>query len=136
MKQTKLFYIQLILFLFIISTLIISCKKETVQEEWFIEIPDSQQPVQLNQWGVTRYEKLPMRDLPDEDAEFIYWIGNVGAVFQIIKKGDQLSNLDGIYDYWYYINFESVEGWIFGTFIDIYNSYEEAVKKSEEYLFD
>jgi hypothetical protein len=123
------FLVIIILFLFI------SCgKSDNSNNKFEINLPQTQTPLDFNQWGVTKYASLKLRTEPLEEADVINHLP-LGAIVEIIKKDKELKNFENVSDYWYYIDYKSENGWIFGSYLEIFNGYEEAEKKSEEILF-
>jgi hypothetical protein len=124
-------FIILSIFLF----LFLSCNKnDKTANKVVINLPQTQTPLEFNQWGVTKYASLKLRTEPFEEADVINHLP-LGAIVEIIKKDKELKNFENISDYWYYIDYTSENGWIFGSYLEIFNGYEEAEKKSEEILF-
>lgn len=115
--------------------ILFSCaKKENEIISYEIILPQTNTPLDMNQWGVTKFGLLKLRLEPKEDAEIINHLP-LGALLEIIKKDKDLKTFDNMPNYWYYIDFKGETGWIFGYYLDIYNTEEEAIKRSEEVLF-
>lgn len=124
---------KLLIFTFLL--LILSCKNNDPANKWWkIELPLTETPVDLNQWGVTKYNSLKLREFPQEEAAVIRNLP-LGAIVEVIKKDKLLKNFDNANDYWYFVDYKSESGWIFGLYLDIFNTFEESEKKSEEVLF-
>ncbi len=123
--------------LILILFLIFSCsnnKNNQENENVYIELFDTFSPKELNQWAVTKFDSLKLRETPEEDSKIINHLP-LGSVVEIIKKENKLREFTNITDYWYFINYKGEKGWIFGYYLEIFNSYEESVKRSEEILF-
>jgi hypothetical protein len=114
----------------IILITLFSCKNKSYN----IDLPITQSPTELNQWGITRYDSLKLRSGPEEKAEEINYLP-LGAILEILKKDKEIKNFENINDNWYYINYKGEEGWIFGSYLEIFNNYDEAEKKSGELIF-
>jgi SH3-like domain-containing protein len=110
--------------------ILFSCKYKSYN----IDLPITQTPSELNQWGITKYDSLKLRTGPDEKAEEINYLP-LGAIVEIIKKDGEIKNFENVNDSWYFIDYKGEEGWIFGSYLDIFNNYEEAEKKSGELIF-
>lgn len=130
-EQMKRCYI---LFCFFII-LILSCKKDGLssKNDWQIDLPETKIPQNISQWAINKYPFIKLRMEPTEESKIIYYLP-IGAIIKIIKKDGELSSFDNENNYWYNIDYEGETGWIFGSFIEIFNSYEEALKRSEEII--
>lgn len=131
----KFFTISLVLLITLFG-----CKKsaDIDNEEWEIELPETKPPETIKQWGVLLFENLILRDQADEYATKTHFFreNEKGSIVEIIKRSDKLSNFEGTIDYWYYVDYEGELGWIHGQYIHIYNNYDQAVKRSEQILFN
>ena len=114
----------------VLLLMLFSCKDKDLN----IDLPITQTPRELNQWGITKYDSLKLRTGPEEKSEDINYLP-LGAIVEIIKKDGVIKNFDNANDYWYYIDYKGEVGWIFGSYLEIFNSYEEAEKKSGELIF-
>ena len=129
--------ILLILLIFIIS---VSCgnNKKKKNNDVEIELPDTKNPVELNQWAFVKYKYTKLRQDPIAESKIIYYMEsdrNRGTIAKIIRKENELRKFDNKFNYWYYIDYDGIKGWVFGSFIESFNTYEEAVKKCDEALF-
>ena len=59
----------------------------------------------------------------------------LGSLVEIIKKENTIKDFDNKFGYWYYIDYKGEVGWIFGTYLETFNTKEEAIKRSEQLLF-
>jgi uncharacterized protein YgiM (DUF1202 family) len=122
--------IKRITIIIILLFLLIVCKKDN---QWTIDLPETRDIANLNQWAFVVKSNSKLRQEPSVNSDVINYI-NIGSMMQIIKKDDKLSTFNTENDYWYYVDYEGERGWIFGTYIEIYNTYEEAEKKCIEML--
>ncbi len=106
------------------------CKKN---DQWMIDLPETKKVTGLNQWAFVAGKNSKLMSEPGMNADVINYL-NIGSMLEIIKKDDKLSSLNNENDYWYYVDYEGENGWIFGTYINIYNTYEEAEKKCIDML--
>ena len=122
----------IICFLF---SLIVSCtKKEKEVKNINIPLPATVHPRNLNLWAVSRYTNIKLRANPEENAEVLKYITQ-GSILELIKQSNSTFLFDGKNDYWYYVRYNGLYGWIFGSYIDIYITKNEAEKKCEEIIF-
>lgn len=124
-------------FMLVISFLLINagCSKLFLSKNAEIKLPETSTPKEINQWAVTKYPGLKLRENLEDDSNTINYLP-YGAIIEVIKNNKEISNFENLKDYWYYVNYNSEYGWIFGSYIEIYNTYDEAVKKSEEIIFN
>jgi len=123
------------LFFLIITILFLSCSnKNSENSNNYIELFDTFSPKEMNQWAVTKFDGLKLRETPEEESKIVNHLP-IGSVVEIIKKDKELKEFININDYWYFIDYRGEKGWIFGYYLEVFNSYEEAVKRSEEMLF-
>jgi len=124
-----------IIYIFVVLIIFVSCKdKEIITKNWEISLPLTNTPLDLNQWGVTKYSSLKLRNSPIEESTIVNHLP-LGAVVEVIKKEKEIKNFENTLDYWYFIDYEGENGWIFGSYLEIFNTYDEAIKRSEEILF-
>jgi len=125
-------YILSLLFLLFLTC--VNSKNNSENNNNYIELFDSFSPKELNQWAITKFDALKLRETPEEDSTIINHLP-LCSVLEVIKKDNNLKEFSNIKDYWYFVNYKGEKGWIFGYYLEIFNSYEEAVKRSEAILF-
>lgn len=119
---------------FILFVMFSSCKnKDSKESNWIIELPETKNPTNLYQWAIVKYELSRLRDEPEEDSKIVNYLPE-GVIISIIKKKDELTKFNNKNGHWFYIDYEGEKGWIFESFIEIFNSYDEALKRSEEII--
>lgn len=124
---------KILFFIFALLIFIPGCKKEKVNEDWVIELPVTFTPEDLNQWAVVKYSLPKLRLEPIPRTKILNYLP-LASLAKVIKRENEIKNFDNETNYWYYIDYEGEKGWVFGTFIELYNNYEEAEKRSEEIL--
>ena len=112
---------------------ILECKCDDKKDEWIIELPETKNPTNINQWAVIKYSSIKLRQEPVAKAKIINYMP-LGMIVKILKKNNQLKNFNNDIDYWYYIDFEGEKGWVFGSFLEVFNNYEEAEKRCEKMI--
>ena len=123
------------LFLFILFFILLSsCKKQDAStNSWHIELPETKIPQTINQWAINKYPLIKLRMEPTEESRIVYYLP-IGAIIKVLKKDSQLTSFDNEKNYWYNIDYEGETGWIFGSFIEVFNTYEEALIRSEDII--
>jgi hypothetical protein len=114
--------------------MLFSCKaKKEQKNSWQIELPETKIPENLNQWAICKYPYIRLRQDPREKSKIIYYLP-IGALIKILQVDNELTTFANEDNYWYYIDYEGEKGWIFGSFIEIFTNYDEALNKSEEII--
>ncbi|HOF00962.1 MAG TPA: SH3 domain-containing protein [Spirochaetota bacterium] len=111
-----------------------SCKEESGAKTFYIDLSETRTPSASNQWAITKFDLLKLREIPEEESNIINHL-SLGSVIEIIKKENSIKVFDNVKDYWYFIDYKGEVGWIFGSYLEIFNTQEEAIKRSEQILF-
>ena len=82
-------------------------------------------------WAVINAPHLRLREQPDESSQVVRYLKG-GFVLEIISKTGTPEILEGEKDYWYQITFDGLNGWVFGAYLDLYDSREQAEAASRE----
>jgi len=111
------------------------CFKKNEHNNIVIDLPETKKITNFNQWAVIKYSLLKLRAAPEKNSKIITYIPQP-VVVKIIKKNSELEKFENEKNYWYNIDYNGETGWMFGSFITIFNNYEEAQKKCEELLLN
>ena len=111
-----------------------SCKDESGSKAFYIDLSETRTPSANNQWAITKFDLLKLREIPEEESNIINHLP-LGSVIEIIRKENSIKVFDNVKDYWYFIDYKGEVGWIFGSYLEIFNAQEEAIKRSEQILF-
>ena len=123
-------YYLLILLLILLS----DCRTKN-KERNFIELPLTKNPTNINQWAVTKFPYLRIRETPESNSNYVSYLPSL-ALLKVIKKNNVLTTFGTNEDYWYLVDYEGEKGWIFGSYIEIFNDYNEAVKNAEKKIIN
>jgi len=82
-------------------------------------------------WAVINAPHLRLREMPSNASRVIRYLKE-GFVLEIISKSGTLETLEGEENYWYQITFDGLNGWVFGAYLDLYDSKEQAEAASRE----
>ncbi len=80
--------------------------------EQAVEGLQSQAELPANQLYITA-DKLNARSAPNTTSEVLFQVNN-GAIGTIVERTPELEEVNGNTDYWYLIEVEGQEGWVFG----------------------
>jgi uncharacterized protein YgiM (DUF1202 family) len=119
----------LLITLFVLSALTGSCSKETEKRK--ITFPSTNILTVQTSWGVVTSTYLRLREKPSTDANAVttLWRGNI---LEILSKTNKPEKLEGEEDYWYQINYEGLNGWVFGAYLEVFRSRKMAEEAAGE----
>lgn len=121
----KRFIIVLVLFI----SLFISCgKKETYPD---IKLPATPLLSLSSRWGVVTSSYLRMREKPDINSKPVATLWK-GYILEIVSKGSDENVVDDKSGYWYQITYGGLQGWVFSSYINLFDSLDEAERSSRE----
>jgi Bacterial SH3 domain len=76
-------------------------------------------------WAVVKSPLLRIRDQPSGQATVLAHI-RMGAVVEVISKSDKEDTVENDTSYWYRVDYEGLKGWVFGTYISIFDTRTKA----------
>ncbi len=116
------FYIIVICVIWSISA--VSCEKE---EETLgdIELPPAPLISQTENWAVIETDYLRLRERPEKESPLVTTLWK-GYVLEVLSRNPAKVIMDGFEDYWYKVNYDGLQGWVFGSYLKIFNSREAA----------
>jgi hypothetical protein len=121
-------YIPLI-FLFFSGLLFASCGSGDKITE--IELPEVPVITGIPKWGVVSKVYAPVMKISSHEAVIITHLRR-GAVVNIIKRTEYQEKIDFNNNYWYRINIDDIDGWVFGDYLLLYGTREKALNASKE----
>ena len=126
-----------ILTLFIIILICFSCLKKESEDTTVILTKSSKiiaNTVSQNYGvGVVNTDRLRFRSLNDLHSKTLRYLDR-GIIVVILSRDKYRVKINEIEDYWYNIEFEGIKGWVFGYYLDIYSSYDDAKFGASKYL--
>jgi uncharacterized protein YgiM (DUF1202 family) len=81
-------------------------------------------------WAAVKSPLLRVRSEPSNSAEVISHI-RMGSVVEIIAKSDKEEEIEGDVSFWYRVNYGGLKGWVFGTYLEVFDSRSKAEKFAE-----
>jgi hypothetical protein len=115
--------------LLILLTFFSSCEKQ--EEVRPIQLPATSVLRVQTTWAVINAPHLRLREFPTNSSRVIRYLKG-GFVLEIISKTGTLETLEGEENYWYQITFDGLNGWVFGAYLDLFDSKEQAEAASRE----
>ena len=119
-KNTFVFTVTLLVLLMGIS----ACRQGE-QEALQVELPSTPVLTVRTSWAVISSSHLRLRERPtvDSNAVTTLWKNNV---LEIISRDESRKSVEGMSDYWYKVAYDGLQGWVFGAYLELYESESEA----------
>jgi SH3-like domain-containing protein len=95
-----------------------------------IDLPETPILSSRSEWAVVTTAYLRIRAEADTESEILGHLRR-GAVAEIIGKNREKETVEGQEGSWCRIRSSGITGWIFGFYIEIYNSREKALNASK-----
>lgn len=116
-----------ILILLIILGSLSSCRKEDVFPD--IKLPSTPLLSMTSRWGVITSTHLRMREKPDITSRPVTTLWQ-GYVLEIISRNPGKRTVDNEEGYWYQVTYGGLQGWVFSTYLNFYDTREAAERDS------
>lgn len=126
MKQLSS-YITLLLILTIIL-FANSCEK---QEETLgdIVLPPAPLVSESENWAVIDAPYLRLRERSEIESRLITTLWK-GYVLKVKSRSPEQVIVDGQQDYWYQVSYDGLQGWVFGSYLEVFDNLEAAEKQA------
>jgi hypothetical protein len=76
-------------------------------------------------WAVVRSPLLRVRDDSTSQSTVLSHI-RMGAVMEVLTRSDKEDIVENETAYWYRIDFQGLKGWVFGSYIEIFDTRAKA----------
>jgi len=106
-----------------LTAAVISCNRSSGNER--VVLPPTPVLSIRSTWAVVKSPLLRIRDQPTDQGTVLAHI-RMGVVAEIISKSDKEDTVENDTAYWYRVNYEGLKGWVFGTYISIFDSRSRA----------
>jgi hypothetical protein len=80
-------------------------------------------------WAVVKSPLLRVRDSSSNQGTVLSHI-RMGAVMEVLTRGDREDTVENETAYWYRIDYQGLKGWVFGSYIELFDSRSKADKFS------
>ena len=80
-------------------------------------------------WAVVKSPLLRVRSDPSNQATVLSHI-RMGAVMEVLTRADKEDTVEAETAYWYRIDYQGLKGWVFGSYIEMFDSRAKADKFS------
>jgi hypothetical protein len=78
-------------------------------------------------WAVVKSPLLRVRESSSSQATVLSHI-RMGAVMEVLTKSDKEDTVEEDTAYWYRVDYQGLKGWVFGSYIEIFDSRAKADK--------
>ena len=96
-----------------------------------IELPATTALVLQTSWAVITSSHLRLRESPSISAPVLATLWK-GSVLEIVSKTSTKETVEDEEDFWYQISYDGLGGWVFGTYLKLFDSEARAVASSRE----
>lgn len=76
-------------------------------------------------WAVVKSPLLRVRQDPSNQATVLSHI-RLGAIVEVLTKSDKEESVENESAFWYRIDYQGLKGWVFGTYVEIFDSRTKA----------
>ena len=80
-------------------------------------------------WAVVKSPLLRVREEPSGQATVLSHI-RMGAVMEVLTRADKEETVENESAFWYRIDYQGLKGWVFGSYIVLFDSRSKADKFS------
>jgi hypothetical protein len=115
--------VRLIMPAFLIALSCVSCARNDNQRK--VSFPPAPVLTVRSTWAVVTSPLLRLREEPTNKGTVLSHI-RMGAVVEVIAKSDKEETIEEQTGYWYRINYEGLKGWVFGTYLEVFDSRSKA----------
>jgi hypothetical protein len=107
----------------------VACDSRNTAEP--IDLPATTALVLQTNWAVITSSHLRLREGPGIGAGVLATLWK-GSVLEIVSKTSTKEMAEGEEGFWYQISFDGLDGWVFGTYIELFDSKNDAEESSRE----
>jgi len=118
-----------LLILLLMSNIFLSCKEEKSIAD--IELTATKVLSIQSRWSVINSTHLRLREKPDLNSKAITTLWK-GYVLEVVSQNTVSEILDDEEGYWYQIKYGGLQGWVFGAYLQFFDSKENAERSSRE----
>jgi hypothetical protein len=120
-----------IIFIALISLLVFShsCTKNDEPER--IVLPDTSVLSVQSSWGVVTSNYLRLREKSSVESSALTGFTK-GTVVQLVSATDKKETIDKLTSFWYRVNIDGIQGWVFGAYLEVFPNKEDAQKRAAE----
>jgi len=102
---------------------LVSCSKTGSSER--VSLPPTPVLSINSTWAVVKSPLLRVREGPSNQDTVLSHI-RMGAVMEVLTKSDKEETVENDSAYWFRIDYQGLKGWVFGSYIEIFDSRAKA----------
>jgi len=80
-------------------------------------------------WAVVKSPLLRVRDSSSNQGTVLSHI-RMGAVMEVLTRSDREDTVENETSYWYRIDYQGLKGWVFGSYLELFDTRSKADKFS------
>jgi len=96
-----------------------------------IDLPATTALVLQTNWAVITSSHLRLREGPGVNSPVVATLWK-GSVLEIVSKTSTKDTVEEGEDFWYQISYDGLAGWVFGSYLELYDSKSRAETSSRE----
>ncbi len=82
-------------------------------------------------WAVVRSPLLRVRIEPTNKSPVLSHV-RMGVIVEVIAKSDKEETVEDETAFWYRVNYEGLKGWVFGSYLEVFDSHSKAESFAEK----
>ncbi len=110
-------------------TLFPGCQRE--EEDFDLELPPIPVLTIQTNWAVIQSNYLRLRETASLSSPSVALLRK-GQVLEILSRTLEKETIDEEAGYWYQIDFDGLQGWVFGSYLALYDTRQKADRASRE----
>ncbi len=124
MKRASIYFIAICI------VLSVSACRERTERDVEVELPPTPVLSIESNWAVITSSHLRLREHPTVDSAVITTLWR-GYVLEVISKQNRQVEVEDRQDFWYQVQYGGLQGWVFGAYLEFYDTQEAAEKAGE-----
>lgn len=127
--KKKIYFAAIICSVLCALVLLPGCRQEKTQE-FTIDLPATPVLTVRSNWAVVSSSHLRLREKATIDSRAVttLWQNNV---LEIISRDEVQQEVEGKSGYWYKVAYDGLQGWVFGAYLEMFES-ETAARRAAQ----
>ncbi len=129
--QRRRFNGRLAVYCILLLIILPSCTRE--EPVTSINLPPTPILSMREKWGVITSSHLRMRSGPDAASDVVttFW-NRRDVVLEVLSQSARKLEVEGREGYWYQVSYDGLIGWVFGAYVEMYSTKEQALRAARE----
>jgi hypothetical protein len=103
----------------ILSLALFYCQREALIQR--VKLPPTPVLSIRSTWGVVTNSLVRVRQEPQSGSQILSHLGQ-GTIVEILSQTEEQKQIEDETDFWYEVNYEGLRGWLFGAYLEIFDS--------------